>query len=112
MQAVTQRSYGSADVLRIETVDRPTIAADEVLIEVVAAGLDRGVWHLATGLPYLVRIMGYGVTKPKQLIPGADVAGRVVEVGADVTRFGVGDEVFGIAKGRSPSTRPRKRPSS
>ena len=99
MRAVTQRAYGSADVLSMETIDRPTIAADEVLIEVVAAGLDRGVWHLMTGLPYLIRIMGYGFTKPKNPVPGADVAGRVVEVGPEVTRFAVGDEVFGIAEG-------------
>ena len=99
MRAVAQRSYGSAEVLSIETIDRPTIADDEVLIEVVAAGLDRGVWHLMTGLPYLIRIMGYGFTKPKNPVLGADVAGRVVEIGNKVTRFAVGDKVFGIANG-------------
>jgi NADPH:quinone reductase-like Zn-dependent oxidoreductase len=99
MQAVVQRAYGSADVLGLTTVERPNIGADEVLIEVVAAGLDRGVWHLTTGMPYLVRIMGYGLTKPKNPVPGMDVAGRVVEVGRDVTRFAVGDEVFGIGTG-------------
>lgn len=99
MRAVTQRRYGSADVLAIETLDRPTIGADEVLIEVVAAGLDRGVWHLMTGLPYLIRIMGFGFSRPKHPVPGADVAGRVVDVGGEVTRFAVGDEVFGIATG-------------
>ena len=99
MRAVTQRAYGSAEVLMIETVDRPSPADDEVLIEVVAAGLDRGVWHLMTGLPYLIRIMGYGFRRPKHPIPGADVAGRVVAVGPDVTRFVPGDEVFGIANG-------------
>lgn len=99
MRAVTQRAYGSAEVLSIETIDRPTSADDEVLIEVVAAGLDRGVWHLMAGLPYLIRLMGYGFTKPKNPVPGLDVAGRVVAVGPDVTRFAVGDEVFGIANG-------------
>ncbi|MEL6984814.1 MAG: NAD(P)-dependent alcohol dehydrogenase [Actinomycetota bacterium] len=99
MRAATQRAYGSADVLAIETIDRPTIAENEVLIEVVSAGLDRGVWHLMTGLPYLIRIMGFGFSKPKQVVPGIDVAGRVVAVGSQVTRFAAGDEVFGIAAG-------------
>ncbi|MEM9655677.1 MAG: NAD(P)-dependent alcohol dehydrogenase, partial [Actinomycetota bacterium] len=99
MRAVTQRAYGSAEVLSIETIDRPAPADDEVLIQVVAAGLDRGVWHLMTGLPYLIRLMGYGFAKPKNPVPGADVAGRVIAVGPEVTRFAVGDEVFGIANG-------------
>lgn len=99
MRAVTQRAYGSAEVLTVETIDRPTIADGEVLIEVVSAGLDRGVWHLMTGKSYLIRLMGYGFSAPKDLVPGADVAGRVVAVGPQVTRFAVGDEVFGIAKG-------------
>ncbi len=99
MRAVTQHAYGSADVLEVTTIDRPTIADDEVLIEVEAAGLDRGVWHLMTGKPYLIRIMGYGLTKPKNPVPGMDVAGRVVAIGDDVTRFAVGDEVFGIGTG-------------
>ena len=99
MRAVTQRAYGSAEVLAVKTVDRPTVAADEVLVEVVAAGLDRGVWHLMTGLPYLIRIMGFGFRRPKNPVPGADVAGRVAAIGDDVTRFAVGDEVFGIADG-------------
>lgn len=99
MQAVTQRVYGSAEVLDIASIERPTIAADEVLVEVVSAGLDRGVWHLMTGLPYLIRLMGYGLIRPKNPVPGMDVAGRVVEIGRDVTRFAVGDEVFGIGSG-------------
>lgn len=99
MRAIVQRTYGSADDLTIEQVDRPAIAADEVLIEVNAAGVDRGVWHLMTGTPYLIRLVGYGLRRPKQPIQGLDVAGRIVEVGADVTRFAPGDEVFGIADG-------------
>ena len=86
-------------MLEIATIERPEIGNNEVLIEVVAAGIDRGVWHLMSGMPYLIRLMGYGLTKPKQPVPGFDVAGRVVEVGADVNRFSVGDEVFGIARG-------------
>ena len=99
MRAVVQDRYGSADVLVVASVDRPEIASDEVLVEVVAAGLDRGVWHLMTGQPYLIRLMGYGLTQPRTPIPGADVAGRVVAVGDSVERFSVGDEVFGIARG-------------
>ncbi len=99
MSAIVQDRYGSADVLRLDTVARPVVGADEVLVEVHAAGVDRGTWHLMTGLPYLIRLVGYGLTAPKQPIPGLDVAGRVIEIGADVTRFAPGDEVFGIANG-------------
>lgn len=99
MRAITQDRYGSADVLELKRVARPTPKPDEVLIEVVAAGVDRGTCHLMTGTPYLVRLAGFGLTKPKQGVPGLDVAGRVVAVGADVTRFTPGDEVFGIANG-------------
>ena len=99
MHAIVQDRYGSADVLEFATVPRPTPTADEVLIEVVAAGVDRGTCHLMTGTPYLIRLVGYGLTKPKRTVPGSDVAGRVVAVGADVTRFVPGDQVFGIANG-------------
>jgi NADPH:quinone reductase-like Zn-dependent oxidoreductase len=99
MRAVVQPSYGSADQLQVTVIDRPTIDPDEVLIEVHAAGVDRGVWHLMTGTPYLIRLMGFGLTKPKQPVQGFDVAGRVVAVGSDVSRFSPRDEVFGIANG-------------
>ncbi len=99
MRAITHDRYGSADVLQLTSVARPTPKPDEVLIEVVAAAVDRGTCHLMTGTPYLIRIVGFGLTKPKQRIPGLDVAGRVVAVGTDVTRFAPGDEVFGIAHG-------------
>lgn len=99
MQAIVQDRFGSADVLHLEMIERPTITGAEVLIEVHAAGVDRGTEHLMTGLPYLIRVAGYGVTKPKNRVPGLDVAGVVVEVGAEVTRFAPGDEVFGISTG-------------
>lgn len=99
MHAIVQDRYGSVDVLEFRSVPRPTPQADEVLIEVVAAAVDRGTCHLMTGTPYLVRLAGFGLTKPKRNILGSDVAGRVVAVGADVTRFVPGDEVFGIANG-------------
>jgi NADPH:quinone reductase-like Zn-dependent oxidoreductase len=99
MAALTQDRYGTSEVLQLSQVPRPRIAADQVLVEVVAAGLDRGVWHLMTGKPYLVRLLGFGLTKPSNPVLGSDVAGRVVAVGDDVTRFSAGDEVFGIASG-------------
>lgn len=99
MRAVVQRSYGPAETLHLTEVARPSIKADQVLIEVHASGVDRGVWHLTTGLPYAVRMAGYGIRRPKQPIPGLDVAGRVVAIGEDVERFAVGDEVFGIGSG-------------
>lgn len=99
MKAIVQDTYGSTDVLELREIDKPEIADDEVLVRVHAAGVDRGVWHLMTGLPYLLRIAGYGLRAPKTPVPGMDVAGVVEAVGKDVTRFQSGDEVFGIGKG-------------
>src|SRR5579883_2786408 len=99
MHAVVQHAYGSADVLHVEEIPRPTVGDHEVLIAVAAAGLDRGRWHLMAGKPYLTRLMGFGLRRPKDPVPGSEVAGTVVATGAAVTRFGPGDEVFGIAKG-------------
>ena len=100
MQAIVQDRYGEAeDVLRLEETGRPAIGDGEVLLRVHAAGVDRGVWHLMTGLPYAVRLAGYGVRAPKTRVRGREVAGRVEAVGKDVTSFQVGDEVFGIAEG-------------
>ncbi|MFT6711543.1 MAG: NADPH:quinone reductase-like Zn-dependent oxidoreductase [Arenicella sp.] len=99
MRAIVHRSYGTAEVLERETVDIPMIGEKEVLIEVHCAALDRGTWHLMTGTPYLIRVLGFGFMRPKQPIPGLDVAGRVVLVGSGVSRFAPGDEVFGIANG-------------
>ncbi|ASJ73257.1 NAD(P)-dependent alcohol dehydrogenase [Granulosicoccus antarcticus] len=99
MQAIVQHRYGSSEVLEHTTIDRPTFGDKEVLIEVHSAGLDRGTWHLMTGTPYLIRILGFGFSKPKQATPGLDVAGRVAAIGKSVSRLAVGDEVFGIANG-------------
>ena len=100
MQAVVQDDYGSAeDVLRLEEIPRPAIGDDEVLLRVRAAGLDRGVWHLMTGLPFPVRLAGYGIRAPKTRVRGREVAGRVEAVGSAVTTLAIGDEVFGIAEG-------------
>jgi NADPH:quinone reductase-like Zn-dependent oxidoreductase len=99
MQAIVQSEYGSADVLRVEETDRPAIKDNEVLIQVHASGMDRGTWHLMAGQAYLIRLMGYGLRAPKNPIPGLDVAGTVVATGAGVTRFQIGDEVFGVSQG-------------
>ena len=95
MRAVVQDLYGGPSEWRLDRLDRPQPASDEVLVRVRAAGLDRGVWHLMTGKPYLIRVLGFGFRGPKGRVPGLDLAGIVEAVGADVTRFRVGDEVFG-----------------
>jgi NADPH:quinone reductase-like Zn-dependent oxidoreductase len=99
MKAIVRDTYGSAGVLELRDIDKPEIGDDEVLVRVRAAGVDQGVWHVMTGLPYPIRLAGYGLRAPKTPVLGADVAGVVEAVGNDVTRFQPGDEVFGIAKG-------------
>jgi NADPH:quinone reductase-like Zn-dependent oxidoreductase len=100
MKAIVQDEYGdAADVLRLAEIDRPTIGDDEVLLRVHAAGVDRGVWHLMAGLPYPVRLMGYGFRTPKTPVRGREVAGTVEAIGRQVTTLHVGDAVFGIAEG-------------
>lgn len=99
MRAILQRRYGTADVLSAGEIDRPHVGPGDVLVQVRAAGLDRGTWHLMAGLPYALRLAGFGVRAPKAPVPGFDVAGVVVAVGGDVTRFAVGDAVFGIGRG-------------
>jgi NADPH:quinone reductase-like Zn-dependent oxidoreductase len=99
MQAIVQDSYGSVDVLKHTQVARPEIADHEVLVRVHAAGLDRGTWHMMAGKPYLMRIIGFGFRRPKNRVSGIDVAGTVAAVGSAVTRFTVGDEVFGMSRG-------------
>lgn len=98
MRAVVQERYGDADVLHLAQVCRPRIKDDEVLVRVHAAGLDRGTWHLMTGRPYLMRLV-FGIRRPKNPVSGLDLAGTVVAVGSAVTRFQVGEEVFGFGKG-------------
>ena len=99
MQAIVQHSYGSSDVLRLDRTDKPAIADNQVLVRVHAAGLSRGTWHLMTGRPYLMRLMGFGFAKPSNRVPGLDVAGVVAATGSAVTRFAAGDEVYGISRG-------------
>ena len=118
MRAIVGESYGTADALELRDIDRPEIGRDEVLVRVEAAGVDRGVWHVMTGLPYPIRLAGYGLRAPKNPVLGMDLAGTVEEVGAGVTRFAPGDAVFGIGKGsfaeyaRAPESKLAPRPAN
>jgi NADPH:quinone reductase-like Zn-dependent oxidoreductase len=99
MRAIVQDEYGEAEVLRLEEIDRPAIGDDEVLVRVHAAGVDQGAWHLMAGLPYPMRLAGYGFRAPKDRVRGRELAGRVEAVGGAVTTLTVGEEVFGIGEG-------------
>jgi NADPH:quinone reductase-like Zn-dependent oxidoreductase len=99
MKAIVRDAYGSSDVLELRDFDIPEIADDEVLVRVHAAGVGRDVWHVMTGLPYPIRLAGYGLRAPKNPVIGSDVAGVVEAVGKNVSSFRAGDEVFGIGKG-------------
>jgi NADPH:quinone reductase-like Zn-dependent oxidoreductase len=95
MKAIVQDRYGSADVLELREIERPTANDDEVLIRVRASSIHADVWHAMRGIPYVLRFMGSGVRAPKHRVPGTDLAGVVESVGTNVTRFRAGDEVFG-----------------
>jgi NADPH:quinone reductase-like Zn-dependent oxidoreductase len=99
MRAVVRDTYGPPEVVRVAEVEVPGIAPHEVLVRVRAAGLDRGVWHLMAGLPYPIRLAGFGVRRPNQPILGRELAGVVEAVGARVSGFQPGDEVYGIGEG-------------
>jgi NADPH:quinone reductase-like Zn-dependent oxidoreductase len=98
MKAIVQDRYGSPDVLRLRDVEMPTIGDDGVLVRVRATSVNAMDWHLMRGRPYLARV-GTGLRRPKQTIPGTDVAGIVESVGRDVTELQPGDEVFGARSG-------------
>jgi NADPH:quinone reductase-like Zn-dependent oxidoreductase len=95
MKAVVQEGYGSLDALQVQEVEKPAPGDDEVLVRVRAASVHPDVWHVVSGRPYVLRLMGAGFFKPKNPIPGTDMAGVVEAVGKNATRFQLGDEVFG-----------------
>jgi len=95
MKAIIQGRYGSPDGLELREVDKPVVGHDEVLVRVRAASVHPDVWHVVSGRPYVLRLMGAGFAKPKNPIPGTDMAGIVESVGGSVTRFRPGDPVFG-----------------
>ncbi len=101
MTAIVQDRFGSdpAQVLRLGRVPRPELTPDRVIVKVRAAAVDRGTVHLLSGHPYLVRLAGYGLRRPKNPVPGLDVAGTIEAVGADVTGLAPGDEVYGTCEG-------------
>ena len=99
MKAIHHDRFGPLDVLEYTDVGSPNPGPGEVLVEVGAAGVNPGDRHAIRGVPYMARLMGYGLRRPKQTTPGADLAGTVTAVGPDVTRFAVGDEVFGWGRG-------------
>lgn len=99
MKAIIRDAYGSVDALRLADIDQPVAGEVDVLVHVHAAGVDQGVWHLMTGTPYAMRLAGFGIRAPKNALLGYDVAGRIEAVGAQVTEFRPGQEVFGTCRG-------------
>ena len=101
MRAIVQDKYGedAAYVLRLAEIDRPQVGEDDVLLRVHAASVHIGDWHVMTGLPYLLRVVGFGFRAPKVRVRGMDVAGTVETVGTNVTKFRAGDDVFGTCNG-------------
>ena len=95
MKAVIQKSYGSVDELELLEIDRPEITDDQVLVKVHAASVHPDVWHVVAGWPLVLRFFGSGITKPKNQVPGTDMAGVVERVGKNVKDLKAGDEVFG-----------------
>ena len=95
MKAIIIERYGTPDVLKLAEVAKPVPRANEVLIKVAAASLNAYDWHMLLPDPFMVRLMGGGLLKPKNRILGTDLAGRVEAVGKNVTQFKPGDEVFG-----------------
>ena len=98
MPAVVTPTYGTGEVAELTQLDVPVPGEGEVLVEVKAASLNALDWHFLTGTPYVLRLQN-GLRRPKRTVPGADVAGRVVALGPDVTDIAVGDEVFGEGNG-------------
>jgi NADPH:quinone reductase-like Zn-dependent oxidoreductase len=95
MKAIVYDKYGSPDVLRLEDIQKPTPGDDEVLVKINAVSINSWDWDTLTGKPFEYRFL-FGLLKPKSTkIHGCDIAGRIEEIGKNITRFQVGDEVFG-----------------
>jgi len=95
MKAIVYIKYGPPEVLELKEVEKPTPKDNEVLVKVHAASVNYADWGLLRGKPFLIRLMEFGLLKPKNKILGADVAGWVEAVGRNVKQFQSGDEVFG-----------------
>jgi NADPH:quinone reductase-like Zn-dependent oxidoreductase len=98
MQAIVHRRYGAPDVLALEEIERPVPEASQALVRVRAASVFFGDWRVLRGSPFVVRFAA-GLRRPKQPVPGIDVAGVVEAVGPGVTSLRPGDEVFGWTSG-------------
>jgi NADPH:quinone reductase-like Zn-dependent oxidoreductase len=94
MKAIVYCDYGLAN-LKLQDVEKPTPKDDQVLVRVRAASVNPYDWHFIEGTPYIMRLMGVGLRKPKDTRLGVDFAGTVEAVGKNVTQFKPGDEVFG-----------------
>jgi len=99
MKAIVYTKYGPPDVLHLKEIEKPTPKEDEVLVKVQAASVNYSDWAFVRGKPFLVRLMGVGLLKPKITILGADIAGQVEAVGRNVKQFQPGDEVYGDLAG-------------
>jgi NADPH:quinone reductase-like Zn-dependent oxidoreductase len=99
MKAITRDRFGSPDVLHYVDIERPALPEGSVLVEVQAAGVNRGDALEMRGWPYIARLMGYGVRRPKHAVLGTDIAGRVVAVADDVDGVDIGDEIVGFGTG-------------
>ena len=95
MQACVHEEYGAPEILTVRGVDKPVAKADEVLVRVRAAGVSAGDYHVITGKPYIIRAALGGLLRPKNRVAGQTMAGVVEAVGANVTAFRPGDEVYG-----------------
>lgn len=101
MKAIVQDTYGSAEVLQLRDIAAPVPGRGEILVRVRAAGADPGVWHTMTGVPYLMRVLGFGFRRPKVPVPGMALAGVVEAVGPEAGIFRPGDEVCGVCRSGS-----------
>jgi NADPH:quinone reductase-like Zn-dependent oxidoreductase len=101
MKAIVQDAYGSDPeaLLRVAEVETPAMRPQQVLVEVAATSVDRGTWHLMTGQPKLMRLMGFGFRRPKAPNPGRSFAGTIVSIGEQVTGLAPGEEVYGTCDG-------------
>ena len=97
MNAIVRYKYGSPDVIELQEIEKPVVKDDHVLVRVHAASVNAGDWHSMRGRPYIIRVMGYGLFKPKNIVLGSNLAGRIEAVGRNVTEFQPGDEVFGMS---------------
>jgi NADPH:quinone reductase-like Zn-dependent oxidoreductase len=99
VKAIVFERYGPPDVLQLKEIEKPTPKDNEVLVRVLAASVNAYDWHMMSGKPFLVRLMGGGLLKPKDTLLGSDFAGRVEAIGKDVKQFKPGDEVYGMGGG-------------